>query len=123
MQVLKRWLPAILLMVVIFVLSSVPGQNINEAGLGNDSYHITGHFLFFFVLYLAFYRATASLGLSLLLTIIYAVIDELHQMYTPGRASSLKDIITDTAAGITAGALIWSLYPKLPKKLKDFLKA
>ncbi len=123
MSTIKKWLPAVIMMAIIFLLSSIPGKSITQAGLGYDPYQISGHFVFFFILYLTFYRATKSILLSLLLTVIYAVADELHQLYTPGRSSSMKDIITDTLAGVVAGGILWSSYQRLPKILKKLLKA
>ena len=110
-------------MAVIFALSAVPGKSINSAGLGNDSYHVTGHFIMYFILYFTYYKATKNLGLSLVLTLVYSITDELHQRYTPGRASSVKDIYTDNLAGLIAGGIIWKLYPKLPRILKTWLEA
>ena len=110
-------------MAVIFALSAVPGKSINSAGLGNDNYHVTGHFIMYFILYFTYYKATKNLGLSLVLTLVYSITDELHQRYTPGRASSVKDIYTDNLAGLIAGGIIWKLYPKLPRILKTWLEA
>lgn len=108
-------------MLLIFTLSSVPGKTINEAGLGNDNYHISGHFLMFFILFFALYRAVKNVWISLIITIVFAFSDEFHQLYTPGRSASFKDIFTDTLAGVFAGFIIWSSYPKLPKTLKNWL--
>lgn len=39
--------------------------------------------------------------LSILLCIIYATSDEIHQIFTPGRACQIKDILIDSIGSIT----------------------
>ncbi|OGC78232.1 hypothetical protein A2619_02715 [candidate division WWE3 bacterium RIFOXYD1_FULL_39_9] len=116
-----RWLPALVVMAIIFAVSSVPGQLVNSVGLGKESYHINGHFFLFFALYVAYFKATGSLVKSLVLTIAYGLFDEFHQSFIPLRSPSLFDILVDTAGGLLAGIMIWKLQPILPKKLKNWL--
>jgi VanZ family protein len=123
MKLLWRWLPVIIIMSTIFYLSSLPGKEIIAAGLGPEPFHIGGHFFMYFFLYIALYRATKSHWKSLLIVILYSLADEYHQIYTPGRSASLKDLIVDTSAGLVAGGLIWTLYPRMPKILKSLLEA
>lgn len=118
---LKNWLPAWAVMAVIFMLSSLSGQTINDAGLGRESYHINGHFLMFFVLCLSFYKATKSIGLAFIFTVIYAFLDEFHQYFVPLRSVSTKDIITDVFAALMASVFLWKLSQLLPNKLKIWL--
>ncbi len=105
------------------MLSSVKGEIIQDAGLGDENFHVSGHFLMFFFLTFSYYRATKSIFLSIILSILYAVTDELHQRYTPDRSASLKDLYTDGLASLVAGGMIWSIYPRLPKTLKNLLEA
>lgn len=123
MKILWRWLPVVIVISIIFCLSSLPGKEIIAAGLGPEQYHIGGHFLMYFVLYITLYRATRSHWKSLLFLVVYAMLDEYHQGFTPGRSVSLKDVIVDTLAGLVGGGLIWILYPKMPKILKSLLEA
>lgn len=118
---MARWLPAIVLMTVIFLLSSVPGKVINEVGLGKETYHINGHFLLFLLLTFTYFKAMKNIPAAILLTILFAVFDELHQMLTPLRSASLFDIFVDTIGAIIAGGFLWKLQFILPKKLRDWL--
>lgn len=118
---ISRWAPAIAVMLAIFILSSTTGKTINDAGLGKESYHVSGHFLMFFVLCIAFYKATKNIVLSIVLSIVFACTDEYHQLYTLGRSASYKDIATDSLAALVAGGLVWKLSQKLPAKLKSWL--
>ena len=49
--------------------------------------------------------------LSILLCIIYAISDEIHQIFVPGRACQLKDILIDSVGSIT-GIYLFKLLKK-----------
>lgn len=49
--------------------------------------------------------------LSILLCIIYAISDEIHQIFTPGRACQIKDILIDSVGSIT-GIYLFKLLKK-----------
>ncbi len=121
MNKLLSWIPAIIVMAAIFALSSVPGNDLNAVGLGKPSIHTDGHFMMFLVLCLAYYKATKNIFHSIMLSILFAVSDETHQLFTPLRTSHFIDIFTDTFGAMIAGGLIWKLYPILSKKLRNLL--
>lgn len=95
----------------IFILSSVPGEKIPRLFI--PFFHKTVHFVEYFVLGVFFVRAfTRSASrprpslftvISLLLAGLFAVSDEWHQTFTPGRTGCLGDALYDlfcSAAGI-----------------------
>lgn len=48
-------------------------------------------------------------GLAVIICVLYAVSDEIHQMFIPGRAGQIKDILIDSAGalvGVCLG-LVW----------------
>jgi len=49
------------------------------------------------------------------LAILYAILDEVHQIFVPGRVFAIADILTDSA-GVLFAALIYSLRFKEKKK-------
>lgn len=53
-------------------------------------------------------RATGRAGLALALAVLYAVSDEIHQAFVPGRAGSPLDVAID-AVGVACGIAIWQL--------------
>lgn len=108
-------------MLIIFILSSTPGQTINDLGLGNETLHISGHSILFFLLCFGYYKGTKNVVLSIVLTIVYGVIDEYHQKFTPYRSSTMFDIYTDSFGALFAGLILWKLQYLLPKKLKNWL--
>ncbi len=114
----KDWLPSIILMLVIFGFSALPGKTIESLGLGKESWHIDAHFALFLLLGASFYRATKNVIAAIVYTLIYAFFDEFHQMFTPYRSSSFFDIQVDTIGGIMGGIIAWRFYPTLSEKLK-----
>jgi VanZ family protein len=100
-------------MSLIFYLSSIPGAQLGPDTLVVNTIKKLGH-LFIFgvlaVLYLCALKGRKSLPetqgvfylLSLLLTSLYAISDEYHQSFTPGRHSSGKDVLIDFCGAFTA---------------------
>jgi len=108
-------------MVLIFILSSIPGKVINATVIGNEPSEVSGHFVLFLFLCIAFFKASKNILLSILLSAAYAAFDELHQLFTPGRSCSLFDLGVDTLAAAISGLFLWKLLPILPKKLGNLL--
>ena len=121
MKKIQNWIPAILMMTFIFILSSMPGKVVQATIGQNNQIEISGHFLFFVILCISFYKATKKIYLSIFLTVAYAVFDELHQLFTPGRSCSIFDVGVDTFGSLISGIFLWKLLPILPKKLRDLL--
>ena len=94
-----RWLPVVVWAGLIFALSSVPGL---DSGLSWDfPLRKAAHGLEYAVLGALLARAVAEVP-ALWLGIAYAVSDELHQSFVPGRAASLFDVGVD-AVGVLVG--------------------
>lgn len=54
--------------------------------------------------------------LSILICIIYAISDEIHQLFVPGRACQIKDILIDSIGSIT-GIYLYKLISKRKKSI------
>ena len=90
-------------MAVIFFFSGIPDL---KSGLEYDFFlrkaaHITEYFILTLLLYRAF-KGTFSIGFFYLFilpaaaSLIYAVSDEIHQSFVPGRTCTLRDIMIDS---------------------------
>jgi len=108
-----RWLPACVLMTVIFMLSSLPSSEVPDFGALDFLVLHAGHFLGYALLCLAFQFALPrrlSPGIrsiaAIMLALLYAVSDEWHQSFVPGRSQSLFDIIVDGLGASTAMFLL-----------------
>src|SRR3972149_8271758 len=94
-------------MAIIFLASATPGSVIRSSGFDSNILHINAHFFLFFLLYVSYFKATKSPGVSMLLTFSYALLDEYHQSFVPLRSVSLQDIVVDCSAGIVAALILW----------------
>jgi VanZ family protein len=104
---LRLWAPVVLWAAAIFAFSSVPDLG---TGLGTWDFVLRklAHALEFAVLGLLLARALGRAGVAFALGALYAVSDEIHQSFVPGRAASLRDVLLDSA-GVAAGVLCWLL--------------
>ena len=56
------------------------------------------------------FPSAGSLAFAIMLVMAYAVIDEIHQSYVPGREAMPIDVILDTLAGTAAILFYISIY-------------
>lgn len=151
------WLPAIIIMIMIFIFSSKPADISSQSSLVVTDYiysvyeDITGqiksdeerlniisglnyivrkgaHVTEYAMLALAYawplwLRRLRGFCLALVnigLTVIYAITDEIHQIFVPGRSGEIKDVFIDTI-GALIGYLIFiiaiSIYKSIQKHL------
>jgi hypothetical protein len=128
-QLIVRWGPAVLLMGIIFLLSSIPKQTPRNVLIPGSE----GTLIPFFDVYLwefvtkkgahlliyALLAHTYLWGMSgysrvrpshvaaaALLAVLYGVTDELHQTVVPGREGGVRDVVIN-AAGACLGLWGW----------------
>jgi VanZ family protein len=101
----RLWLPVVAWAALIFALSSVPDLG---TGLGGWDLALRkiAHAAEYAVLGAMLLRATGKTGLAFTLGALYAVSDELHQSFVPGRLGSPLDVAID-AAGVAVGIVLW----------------
>jgi VanZ family protein len=106
------WLPPLLLMAVIFSLSaqrilpSAPGPRLDA--LLKKLAHASEYALLFLLFVRAWRRSRGwrpALDLAWWSTAAYAVSDELHQSFVPGRHANWYDVLID----VTGALLLWWL--------------
>jgi VanZ family protein len=56
-------------------------------------------------------RGYKGIVFALLICILYAISDEMHQMFVPGRGAQVKDVIIDSA-GACVGILVKNIYTR-----------
>ena len=122
MKVLFRWLPAIVISVLIFIASSLTGAQVQQTGVTKDIYQINGHFIFYLLLCLSYYKGMKNVWFAMALSFIFGVAMEFYQLSVPGRSFQIKDIITNGLGIILGGIFVWKLLPTLPMKLKSLLQ-
>ncbi len=131
MKVLKllwSWLPPVLLMGIIFYLSSRQNISVSESTTVDfaffKSLHIIEYgmltFLFFRAYALTFTRWTGRkiVIFSAVSALVYALSDEIHQTFVPTRTGQLRDIFIDLI-GISVVVMYTDYYSK---KVRAILK-
>jgi len=108
-RALAAWLPAIAIAAVIFALSAQPNLHVTE-GAVDLVLRKCAHMTVYALLAVACVRGLAHHGLppraqlggAALVAALYAISDEFHQTFVPGRSGAPRDVAIDLV-GIAAG--------------------
>ncbi|MDA1316804.1 MAG: VanZ family protein [bacterium] len=124
---LYHWLPVIVWMTFIFFMSSRQRIGLSEVFIFNFIIFKTLHMIEYAALFFLIFRALKTtftnmsnketLRLAVILALLYAIFDELHQTFVPTREGSIRDIGIDSI-----GILLCFQYTKHNlRRLKLFL--
>jgi len=106
-----NWLLVIACATVIFTYSSMTVPELKQGEISSKAVCIPDwamHFAEYFIFGILLYRALHVSGfkkaalLAITIAFAYAISDEIHQFFVPGRIFSIKDIISDSLGVITA---------------------
>lgn len=117
---LKTWLPVLIWCAIIFTFSHQqkaalapyqPSAILHEPtlyfGLSADTILSKGaHVFLFTILGGLLFRATKAIGLTILLGLLYAGLDEWHQAFVPGRTPRLLDVGFDMSGVFLAMSIM-----------------
>ncbi len=105
-----RWIPAVVIMAVIFGFSSTPSNELPYFGLLDLVVKKGSHMLGYGLLALACWYALRFdmhlWWLVLLIAVVYAITDEFHQSFVPGRHPSWVDVLLFDGGGAALTLLI-----------------
>lgn len=113
----RRWLPVVVWCAVIFAFSAVPSLG---TGLGTwdlllrKAAHLTEFAILGGLLLRALPRPPAAFALG----VLYAISDEIHQTFVPGRAGRPLDVAID-AVGVGLGIIAWQQLGRRPGRATD----
>lgn len=118
------WLPALLWMVVIFVLSSQSGLRVSDDAAVDKPLRVAAHLgsyaLLAGLLLLALDRGARptlrGVAVAFAVAALYGVSDEVHQSLVPDRTGRAEDVLVDAlgaAIGVAVAALILASSPRL----------
>jgi len=111
-------LPAILMAVLIFTVSSIPRLQPPQIGIEFEDKiaHFIEYFIFSVLVYRSFMTCRKNSREALLLTIIFVSVfsaaDELHQMFIPGRFAEVIDFIADVSGAVSGGILFYFFHKR-----------
>jgi len=109
------WLPALAVMVVIFVLSSQSGLRVSEDAGIDKPFRVSGHLLAYAVLagtlLLALSRGgrprPRDLAVALTITVLYGASDEFHQSFVADRTGRIDDLVVDIIGALIGLAIAY----------------
>ena len=133
------WMPVILWMLVILYLSSQSADQSNQLSMGvtvriyeavnillpelevdafNHMVRKYAHFFAYMILgilsvnalYLNGIKDRKAILYSFIISFLYAISDEIHQIFVPGRAGQVMDVLIDSSGGIIGIAIYASVY-------------
>ena len=105
---LRLWAPVVVWAAVIFAFSAV-----SDLGTGLGTWDLVlrkiAHACEFAVLGALLLRALRDERAALAAGVAYAISDEVHQTFVPGRVGSPLDVAIDSV-GVAVGVLLWRRY-------------
>ena len=128
-KIFRYWIPFSAVLIGIFLFSSVPENELKKVEF--PFAHLIGHIVAYLLMGFLLCRALTSkfpanvkastfirpIMISIICVLVYAISDEWHQSYVPGRSPAIKDVILDLVCG-TFGAGLTILYRSWVSRLK-----
>jgi VanZ family protein len=115
---MKFQLPPVLWVVLIYVLSAIPGAHFKfKLPPGTDKVvHAIIYFVLCWLVRRAFYNQNNFLMLrngsflgAFIFTVVYGLLDEYHQTFVPGRTADFYDLLADTGGALLYVAIAWMI--------------
>lgn len=130
LKLIKFWLPVAVWATIIFSFSNGPVPSASpifwQDFVAKKIAHMLEYGFFALLLYRAFkgYGASTTKAgtLAVVVAALYGGSDEIHQIFTQGRESNIRDVVFDTIGATLSIYFIWKLLPKMPKRLKTLAK-
>jgi VanZ family protein len=96
-QIVLRWLPAFLVMLMIFLFSARPASDLPNFDWADRFVKKGGHMIGYALLALSYWQVfqfrQGKQWLAWCFAVLYAVTDEFHQSFVPGRGASIWDVL------------------------------
>ncbi len=102
-KIINYWLPPIIWMFLIFILSSRQSISVADRYIINFLLFKLLHIIEYAILYLLVFRAFNNKKgkkihylMPFIISFSYAAIDEIHQSFVPTREGKIRDVLIDT---------------------------
>ncbi len=124
------YIPLVIYWLLLITATSLPAADLPSIGTIDKVNHFIAYFglsvlltlcLLFQTKYGFLYKK--AFLISFLVVILYGVIDEVHQLFIPGRMAEISDWLADTAGALLGVFLVWVLVKWLKYKSIRFDQA
>lgn len=117
------YIPLIVYWITLFILTTIPADNVPQLFENQDKYeHFIAYCGLAILLSLALYFQKRSILISskaflfaLLFILAYGAVDELHQIFIPGRYCDFYDWLADSSGGILGIGIVFLFVRKISK--------
>lgn len=107
------FLPFILYWIILLGLTSYPADGIPVFGIGDKFEHLFAYLVLSIFMQLTFHFQERYINLkknhvyyTIVISVIYGILDELHQYYIPGRFCDILDLISNIIGTLIAVVLV-----------------
>jgi len=117
------WIITLVIAIFIFYTSTLTFPlATGKLGITSILYHLSVFFALGFFLLISSLKGklNCKIYLVIIISVLYGILDELHQFFVPGRYTAFSDILTDSV-GIILASTIYLIIIKL-KNLKNYKK-
>lgn len=84
--------------------------------------HFTEYIILGILVYNLIYSYNKKIYISIIICIIYAISDEIHQLFVPGRSCQITDILIDSMGSVTGIILLYIIYKYIDNKGSSTLR-
>jgi hypothetical protein len=120
LKLFLHWLPAITVMVDIFGFSSIPSREMPNFGFWDlivkKSAHVLGYGILAATYWYGLGFSKGRWRFAFLFAMIFAIMDEYHQSFVPGRHPSWLDALIIDGSGEGIGLYVVSKFIKIIKR-------
>ena len=117
------YIPLTVYWITLFILTTIPADNVPQLFENQDKYeHFIAYCVLAILLSLALYFQKRSILISskaflfaLLFILAYGAVDELHQIFVPGRYCDFYDWLADSSGGIMGIGIVFLFVRKISK--------
>jgi VanZ family protein len=113
-------IPLVIYWLILFILTTLPGNEAISIGVNDKIEHFGAYGLLSAILYLnlLFQKKFPLLGkypatFTLLVASLYGMLDELHQIFVPGRTADVRDWLADFLGSLLAVLIVKFILEKL----------
>ncbi len=112
--------PLIIYWIILFIATSLPVQSVPAIAISDKINHFLAYFILSVLLNLALIFQRKSIfffnnaaAAAVIIASVYGALDEIHQIFIPGRFAEVLDWLADTAGAVLGVLFISYLIKKL----------